>query len=57
MLLYRDQMQNMAEAIKDNFIGESTIEAEFWADTLDRWAEQLVDPLPEAGTSRRGGTG
>ncbi len=44
-----DQMQNMAEAIKDNFIGESTIEAEFWADTLDRWAEQLVDPLPEAG--------
>ena len=44
-----DQMQNMTEAIKDNFIGESTIEAEFWADTLDRWAEQLVDPLPEAG--------
>ena len=43
-----DQMQNIAEAIiKDNFIGESTIEAEFWADTLDRWAEQLVDPLPE----------
>ena len=42
-----DQMQNMVEAIKDNFIGESTIEAEFWADTLDRWAEQLVDPLPE----------
>ena len=43
-----DQMQNIAEAIvKDNFIGESTIEAEFWADTLDRWAEQLVPPLPE----------
>ena len=43
-----DQMQGIAEAIvKDNFIGESTIEAEFWADTLDRWAEQLVDPLPD----------
>ncbi len=43
-----DQMQGIAEAIvKDNFIGESTIEAEFWADTLDRWAEQLVPPLPE----------
>ena len=43
-----DQMQDIAGAIvKDNFIGESTIEAEFWADTLDRWAEQLVDPLPE----------
>ncbi len=45
-----DQMQDIAGAIvKDNFIGESTIEAEFWADTLDRWAEQLVDPLPEGG--------
>ena len=43
-----DQMQDIAEAIvKDNLIGESTIEAEFWADTLDRWAEQLVPPLPE----------
>lgn len=48
--LVSDQMQDIAEAIiKDNFIGESTIEAEFWADTLDRWAEQLVDPLPEGG--------
>lgn len=44
-----EQMQDMVVAIKDNFIGESTIEAEFWADTLDRWAEQLVDPLPEGG--------
>ena len=43
-----DQMQDIAEAIvKDNLIGESTIEAEFWADTLDRWAEQLVPPLPD----------
>ena len=42
-----DQMQDMAESIQDNFIGDATIEAEFWADTLDRWAEQLVDPLPE----------
>ena len=42
-----DQMQDIAETIQDNFVGESTIEAEFWADTLDRWAEQLVPPLPE----------
>ena len=42
-----DQMRDMAEAIQDNFIGDATIEAEFWADTLDRWAEQLVDPLPD----------
>ena len=40
------QIQGMATAINQNFIGQSTIEAEFWADTLDRWAEQLVDPLP-----------
>ena len=42
-----NELQDMAKAIRNNFIGESTIEAEFWADTLDRWAEQLVDPLPE----------
>ena len=40
------QIQDMAAAINQNFIGQSTIEAEFWGDTLDRWAEQLVDPLP-----------
>ena len=42
-----NQMLDMAEAIGDNFVGESTIEAEYWADTLDRWAEQLVDPLSD----------
>lgn len=50
-----NQMKDMAEAIKGNFIGESTIDAEFWADTLDRWAEQLVDPLPEGGPPGEGG--
>ena len=44
-----EQMRGIAEAIHDNFIGDSTIEAEYWADTLDRWAEQLVDPLPDGG--------
>ena len=46
-VIVSDQMLDMAEAIQDNFIGDATIEAEFWADTLDRWAEQLVDPLPD----------
>jgi hypothetical protein len=50
-------MQNIAEAIEDNFIGESTIEAEFWADTLDRWAEQLVPPLPEGEGEPQGEAG
>lgn len=39
------QMSELVKSIKRNFIGQSTIEAEYWADTLDRWAEQLVDPL------------
>ena len=41
------QMRDIAKVLEDNFVGKSTIEAEFWADTLDRWSEQLVDPLPE----------
>ena len=39
-----NQIQDIAKTIHKNFVGQSTIEAEFWADTLDRWAEQLVDP-------------
>ena len=45
--LVSNQMEEIAKAVNNNFVGQSTIEAEFWADTLDRWAEQLVDPLPE----------
>ena len=40
-------LTDLAKTINKNFVGQSTIEAEFWADTLDRWAEQLVDPLPD----------
>jgi len=39
------QIQDVAAAINKNEVGQSTIEADFWADTLDRWAEQLVDVL------------
>ncbi len=39
------QLSELVKSINRNFIGQSTIEAEYWADTLDRWAEQLVDPL------------
>ena len=45
--LVSNEMEEIAKAINKNFVGQSTIEAEFWADTLDRWAEQLVDPRPE----------
>ena len=43
-----NQMRDLASAISRNFVGQSTIEAEYLADMLDRWAEQLVGPLPEA---------
>ena len=40
------QISDLVKSIDRNFVGQSTIEAEYWADTFDRWAEQLVDPLP-----------
>ncbi len=42
------QIRDVATAIHKNEVGQSTIEAEFWADTLDRWAEQLVSPLGDS---------
>lgn len=44
-----DEIRNISAAIEQNEVGQSTIDAEFWADTLDRFAEQLVDPLPPPG--------
>ncbi len=32
--------------VRVNMSGESISRAEFWADTLDRWAEELVSPSP-----------
>jgi hypothetical protein len=43
-----NEIGDIATAIHKNEVGQSTIEAEFWADTLDRLAEQLVDPLGDA---------
>ena len=40
------QIRQISSTIRANEVGQSTIEAEYWADTLDRYAEQLVDPLP-----------
>ena len=41
-----NEMKAIITAINRNMIGVSTIEAEYWADTFDRWAEQLVGPMP-----------
>jgi hypothetical protein len=38
------KIHNIGEAAIGNMSGRAMAEAEFWADTLDRWAEQLVGP-------------
>jgi hypothetical protein len=37
-------LQGLAEMLADNLQGQSIAESEYWGDTLDRWAEQLVGP-------------
>lgn len=44
------QLENLGTLVASNRVGVSMIEAEYWADNLDRYAEQLVDPL-DAGDS------
>ena len=36
----------VGERVRQNLSGESIARAEYWCDTLDRWAEQLVEPCP-----------
>jgi hypothetical protein len=38
------ELREIARTVKDLRNGESVVVAEFWADTLDRWAEELVGP-------------
>ncbi|MFK7820916.1 MAG: hypothetical protein AB8G99_19535 [Planctomycetaceae bacterium] len=40
------KLRGLGDRIKDNLKGESIARAEYWADTLDRWAEELVQPAP-----------
>ena len=37
-------LENVAGLVTGNLHGQSIAHAEFWADTFDRWAEQLVGP-------------
>ena len=37
-------LRTLADTVTENFGGQGIAEAEFWADALDRWAEQLVGP-------------
>lgn len=40
------QLTAIGDRVRRNMNGESIARAEFWCDTLDRWAEQLVEPSP-----------
>jgi hypothetical protein len=42
-----EQIRGLASAIQRNEIGQSTVDADYWADVLDRWAEELVGPVGE----------
>lgn len=37
-------LNELGERVRENLSGESIVRAEFWADTLDRWAEEMVSP-------------
>ena len=38
------KLRGIADTVQHNLNGQSIAQTEFWADTLDRWAEQLVGP-------------
>ena len=40
------KLRGLGDRINENLKGESIVRAEYWADTLDRWAEELVQPAP-----------
>lgn len=39
-----ESLNDLGERVIENLSGESIVHAEFWADTLDRWAEEMVSP-------------
>ncbi|RFC47973.1 MAG: hypothetical protein DVB23_000816 [Verrucomicrobia bacterium] len=43
------KIREIAESLEANQNGRSVTEAEFWADTLDRWAEELVEAAQSGG--------
>jgi hypothetical protein len=40
------RLTGIGERVRRNFTGEGISRSEFWCDTLDRWAEELVEPSP-----------
>jgi len=47
------KIRGIAEALEQNLNGRSITEAEFWADTLDRWSEELVEAAQAGGGDQK----
>ena len=39
-----DKLEALGDRVRENLAGESIVRAEYWADTFDRWGEELVKP-------------
>lgn len=49
-----DETRELAAVVRRNHVGEAIARAEYWSDTLDRWAEQLVAPSQISTTQGEG---
>lgn len=39
-----DSLKSLGDRVRENLSGEAIVRAEYWADTFDRWGEELVKP-------------
>jgi len=40
------QLTKLGDRVRQNMAGEAIARTEYWGDTMDRWAEELVEPCP-----------
>ncbi|MCR9198061.1 MAG: hypothetical protein NXI04_05430 [Planctomycetaceae bacterium] len=40
------KLTGIGDRVRRNMTGEAIARSEFWGDTLDRWAEEMVEPCP-----------
>lgn len=40
------QLTKLGDRVRHNMAGEAIARTEYWGDTMDRWAEELVEPCP-----------
>lgn len=40
------KLTRLGDRVRHNMTGEAIARTEFWGDTMDRWAEELVEPCP-----------